>query len=100
MLLASAICQTRWVDHIRGSRSLAYSQAVDNASRGILGSFEVLAVGTRNAITIACALLPLVFIGFEPFIQQVLRYTSETRSGLPDHANAVTLSAISGTEDF
>lgn len=76
-VLASALSQLKW-RWFQQRRRLYELQIFDDASRGALGSFQLLWGRTGNIIAIVGALLTILALAFDPFIQQVIRYPTRT----------------------
>ncbi|TPX15281.1 uncharacterized protein E0L32_004558 [Thyridium curvatum] len=77
--VSAAIGQSKWDLYSRGYRSLRDFETIDEASRGPLGSVRVL-LG-RNLFTVASlgAVVTVLALAVDPFVQQVIQYSSEPR---------------------
>lgn len=70
--VAECISQTKWI-HFQGVHHLKTLQTIDDASRGPLGAVQILA-STKVVVLWIGALVTLVALGMDPFIQQVISY--------------------------
>ncbi len=85
-VLGSAISQLKW-DWFHKSRRLYEMQIFDDASRGALGSFKMLVKRTGNIVAIIGAVLIILALIFDPFIQQVIRYPLRTTISIDGNAS-------------
>lgn len=77
--IASAIgqCKWDWFNDETRYRSLRDLEHIDEASRGPLGAFRMLFTPTRSSIASMGAIVTLVMLAVDPFVQQILRYQEE-----------------------
>jgi hypothetical protein len=81
IFVASAIIgQLKWCWLKQSPRSIDNIQAMDNASRGPLGAFEVLASWTGGSLAALSSVTIILMVAFSPFLQQLVNYP--TRSAL------------------
>lgn len=77
--IASAIGQCKWdgfnnETHYHALRDLEH---IDEASRGPLGALRMLFTPARSSIASMGAIVTLLMLAVDPFVQQILRYQEE-----------------------
>lgn len=84
--IASAIgqCKWDWFDNETRYRALRDLEHIDEASRGPLGAFRMLFTPTRSSIASMGAIVTLLMLAVDPFVQQILRYQEEPNAVASD----------------
>lgn len=72
--VAAAISQLKWLRFVTKSRSLEEMNSIDEASREPLGSLIILPRFYQMPLVSIGALITIVAIAFDPFVQQVFKY--------------------------
>ncbi|KAJ6020974.1 hypothetical protein N7540_006478 [Penicillium herquei] len=75
LVIGEAVCQLKWL-HFRGpsQQRLSSMQDFDNASRGPLGSLNILIAHRAQSLVCLGAVVIVLLLAFEPFMQQVISY--------------------------
>ncbi|OOQ88061.1 hypothetical protein PEBR_14787 [Penicillium brasilianum] len=75
LVVGEAVCQLKWL-HFRGPRQqrLSGMQEFDNASRGPLGSINIIVSHQAKSLVCLGAAVIVILLAFEPFMQQVISY--------------------------
>lgn len=73
--ISNAIGQLKWVWFIN-SRSLLDAGVYDEASRGPFGSLTMLWTKTRKSIASIGAILTILAVAYDPFVQQIVSFES------------------------
>ncbi|KAJ5937098.1 hypothetical protein N7466_003548 [Penicillium verhagenii] len=75
LVIGEAVCQLKWL-HFCGPRQqrLSSMQDFDNASRGPLGSLNILIAHRAQSLVCLGAAVLVLLLAFEPFVQQVISY--------------------------
>lgn len=108
-VVASCLSQIKWV-WFQTSRQLVHIQTLDDASRGPLGAFILLFGQLVRSIAGLGAIITILSLAFDPFIQQVLVFplapvtenspasTAKVSSGFFEqrHSAAITAAIING----
>lgn len=88
--VTNAIGQAKWIWIKTGStRALSDLQTLDEASRGPLGSVKIFATRARTSIATFGASVTLLTLAFDPFIQQVVRFTNRVVYHTSDQAYVI-----------
>ncbi|KAJ9607251.1 hypothetical protein H2200_008324 [Cladophialophora chaetospira] len=74
LIAASVIAQQKWLRFHEKSRSLIEVVLYDDAARGPLGSLYLLITMHLGFVTAFAAFAVVLTIGFEPFVQQSVKY--------------------------
>ncbi|KAI7789161.1 uncharacterized protein LA080_005266 [Diaporthe eres] len=77
--IASAIgqCKWDWFNDETRHHALRDLEHIDEASRGPLGALRMLFTPTRSSIASMGAIVTLLMLAVDPFVQQILRYQEE-----------------------
>lgn len=77
--IASAIgqCKWDWFNDETRYHALRNLEHIDEASRGPLGALRMLFTPTRSSIASMGAIVTLLMLAVDPFVQQILRYQEE-----------------------
>ena len=70
--VASAIAQGKWTWFHSDDRPLEHAQILDEASRGPFGSIVMLFKRTAFSVPALGAIIMILSLGFDPFVQQIL----------------------------
>ncbi|KAJ9613578.1 hypothetical protein H2200_003520 [Cladophialophora chaetospira] len=77
---SSCLGQLKWI-WFKGekARSLSHAQTFDDASRGPLGALELFGSAPRKSVASLGAMLTLLALAYDPFVQQVINIAPEVR---------------------
>jgi hypothetical protein len=75
-VVSTAMGQLKWCWLRRSGRRIRDIRAMDDASRGPLGAFGVLAFWTGGSLAALGSIITLLMIAFGPFLQQLVEYPS------------------------
>ncbi|KAF7194174.1 hypothetical protein HII31_04411 [Pseudocercospora fuligena] len=79
MAIGQGIGQLKWVYFARRPHRLLDFEIFDAASRGPLGAVRILYSVNRRALVVSCgALITIIALAMDPFMQQVISYESKT----------------------
>lgn len=73
LILSEGLSQLKWL-WLKQSRPLTHLASFDSASRGPLGSLQLLFVVRRNLIASTGAILVVISLAISPVVQQLVRY--------------------------
>ncbi|KAJ6019806.1 hypothetical protein N7499_003093 [Penicillium canescens] len=73
-VVGESIGQLKWIFFHTASNPLSYMQAYDSASRGPWGSLMILFKDKGRSLVTIGALITILALVFDPFVQQVLTY--------------------------
>lgn len=90
-VVGEALSQNKWVWLQSSAQPLLDVQAFDSASRGPLGSMMMLFQGKRSLATLGAA-VTVVFLAFDPFVQQITEYPTRSAPITDGSGIAVTRS--------
>jgi hypothetical protein len=82
LLFATSSClgQLKWIWYTADQpRSLAHVETFDEASRGPLGALSLVIFGPRNVLGFLGAILTLLALAYDPFVQQIIDVSPEVR---------------------
>ncbi|KAL4893169.1 Mus7/MMS22 family-domain-containing protein [Aspergillus ambiguus] len=95
--LSTGLSQLKWVWFAQKKRPMSDLRVFDNASRGIYGSAELLWALRMRHFAVFGAIAVLLAIGFEPFVQNLVHYSSDLvvdTSKISRLANATNYSGL------
>jgi hypothetical protein len=97
IFVASAtIGQLKWCWLKRSPRPINDIQAMDNASRGPLGAFEVLTSWTGGSLASLSSVTIILMVAFSPFLQQLVDYPTRSTIQIDAFASAPRNLAYTG----
>lgn len=73
-VLSNILGQVKWCWMEQSGRRIFDIQALDNASRGPLGAFDILVTWTGGGLAVSASWTTLFTLAFSPFIQQLVDY--------------------------
>jgi Protein of unknown function (DUF3176) len=86
--ISNALGQLKWVWFGR-NRSLLDAEIFDNASRGPLGSLQMLSTRTWRSVASFGAILTLLALAFDPSVQQVVNYETRVHYSSADSSASI-----------
>lgn len=99
--ISNSIGQLKWVWFLnRKTRSLLDAGIYDDASRGPLGSLIMLCTEARQSIASIGALLTLLVVAYDPFVQQIVSFEAVSLPQIIPNEHAVMNSAHSFLVDW
>ena len=86
-VVAASIGQLKWLWFREKNRSLSDMQSFDDASRGPMGSLIIMIEHRGWSLVSLGALITILALAFDPFVQQILSYPVRQRPSLSEHAS-------------
>ena len=78
LTLAEGISQLKWIHFQRTAKRLSHFQAFDEASRGPWGALKLISTtAMRTKIIYLGAIVVILSLAIDPFVQQILTYRTE-----------------------
>ncbi|KAL4744310.1 hypothetical protein BDW72DRAFT_209109 [Aspergillus terricola var. indicus] len=93
-VVASTVGQLKWIWFRKGSRQLQGFQSIDDATRGPMGSLLILFQRPGRSLVSLGAMITILALAFEPFMQQILRYPLREALQVTDRALAKQVGAF------